>query len=252
MQRLNDIDNEIARCLNTIRDMTLLYTQSGNPSIGFAVEMVIRGLAQFHMEKMVILDSMNRENANPEYQRPMQLSELEVETPRTPIRVNPIQFAEMHSWDDEDEDEGPLQLADLMDTEPHSQIGTPDHVQYSQDGTVWTQNMDEDTDMDDHPLLHANVTVRQSYVRGLVRTNPGCGRKMVYSVDPEKLHAPCENACNVCFENPLMIDSCETSCKHLFCKACFVQWENTCQPEITCPTCRTEMPMVTEYRARPY
>jgi hypothetical protein len=213
---------------------------------------------------MAIMQEFNRENENP-YQTPENrvsrpLTELEED--RHFVIHQPIQFAEMDYSDDEDADEGPMQLADLMETaqSPISQIVTPEHVQYTPEGTNWGQfvdggwaNLEQDwtdaqpenlpSEEDDTPI-HQNITVRPTARR------PTCVRKMVYSVEPARLREPSENDCNVCFEKQMMIDTCVTSCKHHFCKGCFVQWENTCGGVVTCPTCRTERPVVTEYRSR--
>jgi hypothetical protein len=270
MQRLHQIDQEMITLIDAIRNMVPLSTQFGtqgiNLAMGDTVEMAIQSLAELHRYKMEILRNMNRENENPYRtperpyrplnQVPMPLAELEEQDdPRFFIR-QPIQFAEMNSWNNE-EDEGPMQLADLMDTDesPISQVATPEHVQH-QDGIdwgaqvidgvwpIWTDAQPENlpSEEDDTPI-HQNITVRQV-------SRPTCVRKMVYSVEPHQLRELSENDCNVCFEKQIMIDTCVTSCKHHFCKGCFVQWENTCGGVVTCPTCRTARPIVTEYRSR--
>ena len=275
MQRLQQIDHEMIMFLDAIRNMVPLSTQFGtqgvNLAMGNTVEMAIQSLSDLHRQKMDILRNMNRENENPhqtpESQDPMQMFELnpdeEFVVPLTPRIRQPIQFAEMNFWDNEDE--GPMQLADLMETEedPVSQVATPEHVQHTEDGTNWGQfvdggwaNLEQDwTDSQPENLpseeeLHPNVTVRNPVFQDRHVHRHQCVRKMVYSVEPHRLREPSENDCNVCFEKQMMIDTCVTSCKHHFCKGCFVQWENTCAGPVTCPTCRTERPIVTEYRSR--
>jgi hypothetical protein len=270
MQRLQQIDYEMITLIDAIRNMVPLSTQFGtqgiNLAMGNTLEMAIRSLSDLHRHKMEILRNLNRENENPYRnperpyrplnQAPMPLAELE-EHDDPPFFIHqPIQFAEMNSWNNE-EDEGPMQLADLMETEeePISQVATPEHVQHAEDGTNWGQfvdggwaNLQQDwtdttpSEEDDTPI-HQNITVRQA-------SRPTCVRKMVYSVEPRQLRELSENDCNVCFEKQIMIDTCVTSCKHHFCKGCFVQWENTCRDVVTCPTCRTARPIVTEYRSR--
>lgn len=244
------LDNEIIRCLDNLKDIVPFATTSGDINVSYAADMLIRGLVRFHNEKLAIMEEFNRENEDPvarhlsfsedQGQGPMQLPEL-VEPPR--LR-QPIQFAEMDYSDDDDDE--PMQLADLMETveSPISQIGTPDHVQYTQGGIDWSDAQPENlqSEEDDTPI-HQNITVRPV-------NRIQCVRKMVYSVDPHKLRELSENDCNVCFEKHLLIDTCVTSCKHHFCKGCFVRWENARRGVVTCPTCRTEGPIVTEYRSR--
>jgi hypothetical protein len=259
MQRIMQLDNEIMRCLNILNDVVPFATTSGNINMTYAADMVIRGLVQYHNEKMVIMQEFNRENENPlQTPVPPPLSEY----PSFAIR-QPIQFAEM-DYSDDDEEEGPMQLADLMEnSDPISQVVTPEHVQYTPEGTTWGQfvdggwaNLEQDwtdtqpenlpSEEDDTPI-HQNITVRPT-IRQVSRVQ--CVRKMVYNIDSQQLREPSENECNVCFEKQMLIDTCVTSCRHHFCKGCFARWETTCGRVVTCPTCRTERPVVTEYRSR--
>jgi len=257
MQRLQQLDAEVLRLLDAIRNLVPLSTQFGtqgtNPEMGNIVEMAIRSLAELHRQKMEILRNMNRDN-----EALIHAEQGQVYSP--PIRH---EFAEMDYSDEDEDDAGPMQLADLMETDesPVSQIGSPEHVQHTEDGTNWTQfvdgewaNLEQDwtdaqpenlpSEEDDMPI-HQNITVRP-----MARSTLQCVRKMVYTVEPRLLREPSENDCNVCFEKQMMIDTCVTSCNHHFCKGCFVQWENACGGVVTCPTCRTERPIVTEYRSR--
>jgi hypothetical protein len=285
MQRLQQLDTEMIHCLDVIREMIPLATRNG-ANMAFATEFVIRELSHLNAEKRDLLSFMNRENQTPVHtpdrrrvsfdeeddeihgpmelseldhdQGPMELSELdqeeEDEEPRSFIR-RPIRFTEVLS--DDDEDEGPMQLADLMDSaaqqSPISQVVTPDHVPYSEDGTNWAQDIDywaqdwTDAQRENLEQPDPNVTVRAPAVQRRLFT---CVRKMVFLHTSQQLREPCENACNVCFETTPLVDACETSCKHNFCKGCFVQWENACRGIVTCPTCRSERPVVTEYRQR--
>ena len=238
MQRIEFLDREMLRCIESLKDLIPFSTQSGNTNMVNAADLILRSLCQLHEEKMEILSVQPREPESPQY---------EYATPE-PTETTIPRFALQ-----ELDDGGPLQLADLMETEDDDMslpIHTPEYVQQSPDGINWGPMIDDlnwapvirdlRQDWADEPL-HPNITVR-------VARRPICGRKTVYLWEESKLNAPIEGMCNICFETPLTKDACNTSCNHSFCKDCFSRWENACVEEITCPTCRHCRPLVTEYK----
>jgi hypothetical protein len=112
--------------------------------------------------------------------------------------------------DDEDyADSGPLQLADLMDMS--GSPGSP--------GPLGFVHPDEQMEI-----------VRERCIRN------------VQLVEDDSL--PYAESCQICFETPLIRNALKTDCGHHYCRDCFDRWED-CKPN--CPTCRSEMPVITGF-----
>jgi hypothetical protein len=60
------------------------------------------------------------------------------------------------------------------------------------------------------------------------------------------------DACGICLDRCMKIDSVETCCGHQFCKACYAQYVAAVagRQTVSCPMCRKQTPALTEFRAR--
>jgi hypothetical protein len=245
MQRIQQLDLEIMRCIQTLTDIVPFSTVSGNLNMVYAADMVVQGLAQRHAEKMAILQQLATEN----YQHP-----------------EPVE-----------DDGGPLQLADLMDTPPPSptpaplpalaplaypDVAYPDvaypigqYPAYSPGGMDpdWG-NQDDNEPMEMETARSIEIEVEEGEEISLpmhvtARSVRRCRRVRAI---PMESGAQNEKSCNVCFETPDFQDSYLTSCGHSFCKGCFEQWEHTClnnNSTVSCPTCRTRRPVLRLYES---
>jgi Ring finger domain len=212
MQRMETIDQEIIRCLEILRDLVPSSTRSGNTNLLQAANLVLQTVAEYHAEKM----------------------RLFAETPDPYNYDTPVRSPMRHQ--EEEDDGGPLQLADLMSM---SNTGSPitNDLELDHD---WPGEGEEEED-EEETQLPPNITVRAP-------RRPACGRKTVYVLIPDQLETAAEQMCNICYETPLLKDACTTGCNHVFCKSCFIRWETSCQGDPTCPSCRNVRPLVTEYK----
>jgi hypothetical protein len=240
MQRIQQLDLEIMRCIQSLNDIVPFSTVAGNLNMVYAADMVIRGLSQYHAEKMAILQQLATEN----YQHP-----------------EPV------------EEDGPLQLADLMNTPIHSPSPAPTPTPLSLDypNTDYPDevhligpypayspvtpsthpdwgNQDDNAPMEMETARSIEVEVEVP-MHVTARSVRRCRR--VRSL-PVESGAQNQKSCNVCFETPDFQDACVTSCGHSFCKGCFEQWEHACLDNhgtISCPTCRTSRPVLRIYES---
>lgn len=62
------------------------------------------------------------------------------------------------------------------------------------------------------------------------------------------------DVCGICLEQHNAVDILVSNCKHAFGKTCFATWKKTCNnlyhKDVTCPTCREPVTLVTHNRAR--
>ena len=237
MDRIQELDQEMAHCLHTLETLLPLSSRSGNPNMVFAAEIVIRSLSSFHQQKLRLVEEMRQ--AGDHFSRPF-LSEdsQRVQDDRylTPPRPSP-----RSSYPEpEDEDAGPmdvseldlpLQLADLMETELDQSIIDGD-----------SQEEEDPWGDDDNEPLDPHVSIRPR--------RHTCIRQ--YAETDKSMSALHEETCSVCFETPNTENACVTNCGHHFCKTCFNQWENArfrAGGIISCPCCRATHPVVVEYIA---
>lgn len=241
MQRIQQLDLEIMRCIQTLNDIVPFSTVSGNLNMVYAADMVIRGLSQYHAEKMAILQQINTESA------------LRFEIPA------------------EEQDSGPLQLADLMidtpmDSPPSirqypayspvgpSSVGNNLSSIFQEEDTLQTIDMNDPdwirTDnepMDDETSRSVEVEDMPLPVYVTTRRTRRCIRLRSITVED----AQNQHSCQVCFETPDFANTYLTSCGHSFCKECFEKWEHACinnDDHVTCPTCRARRPHIRLYK----
>jgi len=247
MERIAQLDIEIAGLIQLLSALVPMSTQNQNVHLGISADYLIRALAEYHAEKIQLLGHVNNQRM---HSITMDISQEEDEEEED---------EEEEDEEEEDEDDDELtQLADRMEESHGSPIEMLENsnIQWSQfvEGEWpqieqdWTDAQpEEDFDQDQEP--HPNITIRRPVAIRV--TNARCVRKFVSLYGESRLCEPNKESCGVCFETPLMRDACETSCGHHFCKDCFGEWETKCvTANVTCPTCRKSAPMITEYRPR--
>jgi hypothetical protein len=72
-------------------------------------------------------------------------------------------------------------------------------------------------------------------------------------IKKQLLDQPLENVCGICLETHTKIESVVCNCTHEFGQRCLTTWIDTNQKnhrEITCPSCRQRLTLVTSFRAR--
>lgn len=244
MDRIQELDQEMAHCLHTLETLLPLSSRSGNPNMVFAAEIVIRSLSSFHQQKLRLVEEMRR--AGDHFSRPFLSEDVQsaqddrFQTPPRFQTPSPFRFQNApRSSYPEPEDDGPmdlseldlpLQLADLMETELDQSIIDGD----SQEEDPWGD--DDNEPLDPHVSIRPR---RHTCIRHYTETDKSMS----------DLH---EETCNVCFETPKTENACVTNCGHHFCKTCFNQWETArfrAGGIISCPCCRATHPVVVEYIA---
>lgn len=238
MQRIQQLDLEIMRCIQTLNDIVPFSTVTGNLNMVYAADMVVQGLAQRHAEKMAILQQLATEN----YPEP-----------------EPV------------EDGGPLQLADLMNTPVPSPTPAPALTPLVYPDTDYpigpypahspgvapsthpdwgNQDDNEPMEMETARSIEVEVEVELEVpMHVTARSVRRCRR--IRSL-PVESGAQNQKSCNICFETPDFQDACLTNCGHAFCKGCFEQWEHTClnnHGTVSCPTCRKSRPVLRLYES---
>lgn len=72
-------------------------------------------------------------------------------------------------------------------------------------------------------------------------------------IKKSELHYLAPNACGICLEFHPTLQTLTCNCQHTFCQVCFQDWKNTCLAKdcpLTCPTCRTPITHITNYRQK--
>ena len=62
-----------------------------------------------------------------------------------------------------------------------------------------------------------------------------------------------QEVCGICLENHKKIDSVHCNCNHVFGSICLSSWKRNCNNQskkLSCPTCRSLVTQITEYRPR--
>lgn len=232
MERIQHIDRELENCLELLRGMITSSTRTENPNMAMACHCLMNAMLQYNGEKMHILQMLANEQSsevNPVYLTP------------SPIRA-PVGEEEVYEYHEEEQDSGPLQLADLME----------DTADMSRDmmWEGWGEGEDDEqpwTDAQPRNMIDEisdHVTVRMNQNK--------CRRNYVMK-DMAFLNKIHDEMCNVCFEENTVKNVCVTNCGHHFCQSCFQHWETSVAGRIvTCPTCRTSRPEVTLYKSEDF
>lgn len=89
-------------------------------------------------------------------------------------------------------------------------------------------------------------------VEARVIPNARRNRRKSKALPKAEIDKAMEGPCSICFEPYTRADSVSTCCNHHFCKTCYGSHEKSVVRGklVTCPMCRKENPVVTEYRAR--
>ena len=89
-------------------------------------------------------------------------------------------------------------------------------------------------------------------VEARVIPNARRNRRKLKALPKAEIDKDMEDPCSICFEPYKRADSVSTCCNHKFCKTCYGSHEKSVVRGklVTCPMCRKENPVVTEYRAR--
>lgn len=240
-ERIHRVDQDMANCLEALRTLIPASTMSGNLSMVVSAQFVMDALIQYHQEKMTILYNSGA----------TELTNLhQYRTPETPEEIR-RRFARdnahivMDRTDEEEDDSGPLQLADLMELEGEG--GTPTHHDE-------TYNAYLDPNGEEWPTIEADWGQDDEVPPANVHEFEPCNRNQIYLLEFEANRV--SQMCTVCFDTPFAVDACITGCGHHYCKGCFSEWENKARlsyedghaTEVTCPVCRAVRPDVFEFR----
>jgi hypothetical protein len=227
MERIQHIDRELENCLELLRGMITSSTRTENPNMAMACHCLMNAMLQYNGEKMHILQMLANEQSsevNPVYLTP------------SPIRA-PVGEEEVYEYHEEEQDSGPLQLADLMEMENDMEVSREWGSEEDDDDQYWTDAQPRD-EISDHVTVRANRHMcRRNYV----------------AKETDSLNKMHTEMCNICFEFKPMNNICVTECGHDFCQSCFHTWETSDRNRaVTCPTCRAVRPQVTIYLPKEY
>ena len=100
--------------------------------------------------------------------------------------------------------------------------------------------------VDTYQAPHTPVTALQ------ITPNARRNRRKSKALPKAEIDKDMEDPCSICFEPYTRADSVSTCCNHKFCKTCYGSHEKSVARGklVTCPMCRKENPVVTEYRIR--
>jgi hypothetical protein len=252
MDRIQELDGELYRCIDTLRGLIGISTQLQNPNMVLAADWIIRTMADVHREKMVVMDRLRNEDGhfNREF---IQTPETREDQDRMIYEHVSLPLPELDL-----EDSGPLQLADLMEEANPMDISTsPIPDAQPEDWTrfiegEWPpitpdwQDPNWGNDDDNEPIPPpVHVSIRRGPRRRCWRRNI----RIHLAVEPSQ-----SNPCSVCYDIPDWENMMLTNCGHTFCKNCFCQWEHACinnEGAVTCPVCRKNRPVLKIFQYAP-